>query len=60
MIEVELAATEMYFGGVLLHKYCMDLLKEQLFNSQGNGNQIDPSNLPIPKNTLIFNHFGEI
>ena len=60
MIEVELAATEMYFSGVVLHKYCMDLIKQQLYNSQGNGNKTDPLNLPIPKPTLIFNHFGEI
>lgn len=58
MIEVELAATEMYFSGILLHRYCMDLIREMMETSEGNAPSIDQNNLPIPKPMLIFNHFG--
>jgi hypothetical protein len=50
----------MYFSGILLHQYCMDLIQEQLGSSDGNGNKIDPTNLPIPKKSMVFNHFGDI
>jgi hypothetical protein len=38
----------------------MDLIQEQLGSSDGNGNKIDPTNLPIPKKSMVFNHFGDI
>lgn len=38
----------------------MDLIRETLSASNGNGSSVNPSNLPIPKKSLIFSHFGDI
>lgn len=30
LIEAEMVATQMYISGILLHRYCMDILKDEL------------------------------
>jgi hypothetical protein len=60
MIQVELATTEMYFSGILLHGYCMDLIKEWVEVEEGNATAIDLNNVPIPLKTMVFNHVGEL
>lgn len=60
MIEVELATTEMYFSGILMHGYCMDLIQEWQQGEEGNASSIDSNNLPIPMKAMMFNHIGEL
>lgn len=60
MIEIEIATTELYFSGILLHGYCMDLIKEELSSSTGNAHTLDPERLPIPLKMMFFNNIGEL
>lgn len=60
MIEIEIATTELYFSGILLHGYCMDLIKEELASSTGNAHALDPERLPIPLKMMFFNNIGEL
>jgi hypothetical protein len=38
----------------------MDLIRETFEASDGNANAINPTSLPIPRKSLIFNHFGDV
>ena len=60
MIEIELATTQLYFSGIILHGYCMDLIKEWFETSRGNVTSLQPTSVPIPRKILFFGHVGEL
>ena len=41
MINVEMAITQLYFSGILLHGFCMELIKDLLESSDGNAPEVD-------------------
>lgn len=54
MIEAEVTATQMYISGVLLHRFCMDILRDEIKDIEGNVDQLVQSNIPIPMGTMIY------
>ena len=54
MIEAEVTATQMYISGVLLHRFCMDILRDEIKDIEGNVDQFTQSNIPIPMGAMIY------
>jgi hypothetical protein len=55
-----MVATQMYISGILLHRYCMDILLEELRDRNGNMDRIDQMNIPIPMGMMIYESKDEI
>lgn len=44
----------MYISGVLLHRFCMDILRDEIKDTDGNADQISQSNVPVPMGAMIY------
>lgn len=60
LIEAEMVATQMYISGILLHRYCMEILSEELKDIEGNVDLIDQKNIPIPMGMMIYQSKDEV
>ena len=44
----------MYISGVLLHRFCMDILRDEIKDLNGNIDQFSTSNVPVPMGAMIY------
>ena len=54
MIEGQMVTTQMYISGILLHRYCMDILSDQMKEIEGNVDKLNQKMIPVPMGMMAY------